>query len=629
MTVPDVQTVTSALATSKALETYRARAARFEAEAQRLTRRWQTVANIRLVVFVVTAAAALWGIWQRDATILVSSAVPAVVFAVLVGWHAHLSKARARLLGLLALTVEAEHRARRNWVPLPIYHRDSAPPLHAYAYDLDLFGQGSLFHLLDSAGGMPGEKVLAGWLLHRSGTAEIRARQEAVAELAPMIDLRDDLTLQGRQMGQAGGDPKPLLEWAEGKPWLAGRRWLLPVSVISVAALWLLVAAQVAGLIGYPFWVLVVLFNLLLGTITGGSPYAIVSTVGSKSESLRGYAHSLALITGAGFTSPALTALANRLRTHGATAGEQVEQLWRIVRLSIPRGAMLYGVFQAFTLWDIFVLAALERWQVRAGQQLRVWLDTMAEVQALAALAVLKHDNSGWCFPVIDDSAAVLQATGLGHPLLPDSTRVVNDATVGPAGTFVLVTGSNMSGKSTFLRSIGVNTVLALAGGPVCATSMTLPPVSLWTSMRVQDSLLQGVSFFMAELQRLKAVVDAARAGRKERIPALYLLDEILQGTNTAERQIAARRIIRTLVDLGALGAVSTHDLTLAAAPDLTPSAQMVHFTETVHTDGNPAMTFDYRVRPGPAHSTNALKLMQMVGLDLDGTEPARDQPGG
>jgi DNA mismatch repair ATPase MutS len=201
--------------------------------------------------------------------------------------------------------------------------------------------------------------------------------------------------------------------------------------------------------------------------------------------------------------------------------------------------------------------------------------------------------------------------------LLPDDTRVDNDVEVGPPGTFLMVTGSNMSGKSTLLRAIGANIVLAQAGGPVCATRMSLPAAQLWTVMRVEDSLLRGVSYFMAELQRLKQVVEAARqAHEKGEARLFYLLDEILQGTNTAERQIAARRVITYLIEMGAIGAVSTHDLTLADSPELADSARLVHFTEQVHGGngaGGPQMRFDYKLRPGIATSTNALKLMDIV----------------
>jgi DNA mismatch repair ATPase MutS len=277
-------------------------------------------------------------------------------------------------------------------------------------------------------------------------------------------------------------------------------------------------------------------------------------------------------------------------------------------------------LLQGGALWDLHVLAAFERWQAQAGPHVRGWLATLGEIEALAALAGLAFDEPTWVTPDFDPAAASYQAAALGHPLLPDDARVTNDVTVGPPGTFLLVTGSNMSGKSTLLRAIGVNAVLAAAGGPACAQALTLPPVELWTSVRVQDSLERGVSFFLAELRRLKLVLDAARRARRAgTAPVLYLLDEILQGTNTAERQVAARRIIADLVAQGAIGAVSTHDLALADAPELAASAAPVHFTDLVG-DGvaAPLMSFDYRLRPGVATTTNALRLMQLVGFDDD-----------
>ncbi len=278
-------------------------------------------------------------------------------------------------------------------------------------------------------------------------------------------------------------------------------------------------------------------------------------------------------------------------------------------------------------LWDVHTLRMLERWRERSGTQAPQWFALLAEIEALAGLATLSYDNPTWAFPTVTDTAekgdARLEARALGHPLLPPDGCVRNDVTIGPPGTFLLVTGSNMSGKSTLLRAIGVNVALAQAGAPVCAEAFALPPVALATSMRAQDSLEAGVSYFMAELRRLKQIVDelsvVARAG--ERVP-VFLLDEILSGTNTSERQIAARSVIRYLLDLGATGAVSTHDLTLAQAPDLTPLSQPVHFTERFTRDASgPSMTFDYRLRPGVATSVNALKLMEIVGLPAPAAE--------
>jgi DNA mismatch repair ATPase MutS len=281
---------------------------------------------------------------------------------------------------------------------------------------------------------------------------------------------------------------------------------------------------------------------------------------------------------------------------------------------------MAHFLVQSVSAWDFHVLTLLERWQRRNGPQVRKWFAALGQWEALASLAALAHDNPSWVFAKIDNRPkpqGTLNAKSLGHPLIPDDRRVANDVTIGPSGTFLMVTGSNMSGKSTLLRAVGANIVLAQAGAPVCAVEFSMPPVLLATSMRIHDSLADGVSYYMAELRRLKQIVDTARDMQAEsgRI-LLYLLDEILQGTNTAERQIAARCVLNHLITQGAIGAVSTHDLQMADGPPLSIAARAVHFRETIHSESDRhEMTFDYTLREGPATTSNALKLLEMVGL--------------
>jgi DNA mismatch repair ATPase MutS len=269
---------------------------------------------------------------------------------------------------------------------------------------------------------------------------------------------------------------------------------------------------------------------------------------------------------------------------------------------------------QLITLWDFHVVARVESWREEVGPHVREWIDALAAIEAVTAIAALAHDHPSWAWPQVHVDA-VFNAEALGHPMIPPDRRVDNDVTIGPAGTFLLVTGSNMSGKSTLLRAVGQNAVLASAGAPVCARSLSLPPVHIRTSIHVEDSLADGVSYFMAQLRRVKSIVDAAIAAERSGDVLLYLLDEILQGTNTAERRIAATRVIRHLVDHGAIGAVTTHDLELADEPAIRDACVPVHFRESVHPGREQALTFDYRLQPGVATSTNALKLMEIVGL--------------
>ena len=279
-------------------------------------------------------------------------------------------------------------------------------------------------------------------------------------------------------------------------------------------------------------------------------------------------------------------------------------------------------------LWDFHVLAGLERWRLRSGCRAREWLKGLGEVEALSALAGLAHGNPEWGFPEIrPEQSASIEGTDVGHPLLRGDKRIVNDIEIGPARTFLLVTGSNMSGKSTLLRAVGLNVVLAQAGGVVCASRFRMPTVRLFTSMRIRDSIEHGVSYFMAGLMRLGSIVTAARTHRVDDAAFLYLLDEVLQGTNSAERHVAVCRIVGELISLDTLGAVTTHDLALADAEELKQACRPVHFTETIEVGGDGAaagMSFDYQLRPGVATSTNALRLLELMGI-RDRHAPRRD----
>jgi DNA mismatch repair ATPase MutS len=371
---------------------------------------------------------------------------------------------------------------------------------------------------------------------------------------------------------------------------------------------------------------------LILGARAGLA--SAVRVAGVPSEQLRYHAAMLRLLLDARWESPRMLRLRDSLQLSGHDAAGELARLERIVAFAeVRHSPLLHLALQWLFVWDVHVAAALERWRREAGVHVRGWLEALGEAESLAALGTLAHDNPDWCFPAITDSVeesadesaeaanAVVSGDGVGHPLLPDGARVSNNVTVGPPGSFLLITGSNMSGKSTLLRAIGANVVLALAGAPVCAARFRTPIVDVRTSIRIQDSLERGISLFMAELQRLRAIVDAARAAGSarsapERRRVLYLLDEMLHGTNTAERQIAARIVIGHLLRAGAIGAVTTHDLSLASGGGLETAARPVHFSEQFErSDGRTAMTFDYRLRPGLATSANALALLELVGL--------------
>jgi DNA mismatch repair ATPase MutS len=323
-----------------------------------------------------------------------------------------------------------------------------------------------------------------------------------------------------------------------------------------------------------------------------------------------------------------------------ASLGEQAaangfrKLLWRVRMANLQRDPLLYLVYLMLQLvfaWDFRVMESLERWQVRYGSASHDWFTALGECEALIAGATLADEYRQWCFPEPNtDPEIVFKATALGHPLLPDGQRVPNDICLRRREPLLLVTGSNMAGKSTLLRAMGLNQILARSGAPICAASCQTPLFELATSIRVRDSLQEGVSFFMAELKRLKEVVDigehaatmrgSSAARHDDQVaPVLFLLDEILQGTNSRERQIAVIKVVERLLECGAVGAISTHDLELADQPDVQRISQIVHFRESFESvDGVERMRFDYLMRPGPTPTTNALKLLSLVGLARD-----------
>lgn len=516
------------------------------------------------------------------------------------------------------------------------------------ADDLDLLGRSSLYQMVSMAGTTIGVRTLARWLTSGADQDTATARQHAVEVLAPLRDERGRFYSLAAHVGQGTGDPDEFLAWAKSDSWLSKNGWLLTwakvSSVLAVGFVVLLVASRFGALT--PETARIILFatlglavvNFIITSVMLGPAHQIFSIAMASRDSVQEYQD---LFAAAGWLKSDnqdtrdsaddtksnssdrlshLTEIALNHPTHSARIG--MNALQKVAALGGLRSSaatfLLYLPLQAFGLWDVRVLQRLEDWQSEFGEHVEGWFEALGELEALMSLAAVCDENPDWVFPQWDSQATKVETVQVGHPLLRESDRVCNDVTIGPAGSVLLVTGSNMSGKSTMLRSVGLNVSLAGAGAPVCADSFRLPSTELATSIRVRDNLAEGVSFYMAELQRLKGVVDHARRLQSDpnRI-TLFLLDEILQGTNSRERQIAVTQVLRHLIECGAIGAISTHDLELADEPELMAVAETVHFRETIRpdADGNEQMTFDYQMRSGVSPTTNALRLLEIVGL--------------
>jgi membrane protein implicated in regulation of membrane protease activity len=534
--------------------------------------------------------------------------------------HERIVRRQRRSGELRRINEEGLLRLSRNWdgLPLPTLSEPGERD-RAVARDLNLFGRASLAQLLGTAHTPPGKADLASWLLKPSPPPEIAGRQAAVGELAPEIDLRQQIEVGVRPMEKSPPDLEPFLQWAEDKPWLLDRPWLIwlarLLAVVTPAALLLWMGA----LLPIKVFLTLATVNIALGYRFRERTHGSFKRIEAPEGDFQLYGEALERIAGRSYAADELQRIAGDLTAEGQAAHRWMLLLHGRVELShVRHSSYLYLILQSLLCWDLHVLALLERWQREAGPRVRGWLAAWGRFEALAALAGLRFENPGWTFPVVAEGEPCYAAKGLAHPLIRDGQRVANDVTLGPAGSFLLVTGSNMSGKSTLLRAIGVNAVLAQAGGPVCAESLRMPPVTLGTSILVEDSLAEGVSFFMAELQRIRGIVKEADRARAAGGVLLYLLDEVLRGTNSYERQVAVRRVVLHLLKQGALGAVSTHDLQLAEVPEIAATFVPVHFRETLHPGEDPPMTFDYVMHPGVATTVNALKLMELVGLGAE-----------
>lgn len=607
--------------------------ARAEAAASRAAR-----ANVISTLRVVTFLGAIVGVGLMVWTSLppVAWALPVglvVAFFTLVVVHAKVHDERERAEAAVRYFELGLRRLRGEWKDTTSQGERFAEGTaeHPFVDDLDIFGKGSLFQLLDRTATRRGEELLAEWLtgaLDQELPARTLERQDAVRELAKLHDLREKLAVSGAMLGDDKPDPTPFAAWAgdtSAEPANAGLR--VVAFVVPLVTLTLLALGQAKVL---PWWAFS--FSLALGLVLTrafrGRVARALSVSASKESALGRYAEMLARVEVARFESKALRELSSALSASSGSATVEMARLGRIVAFVDARENEFFRLFVApVLLWDVHCSVALEAWRARAGKSAAKWFSALSEMESYASLATFAFENPKNTYPTLVEGPTFV-AKNLGHPLILASKRVGNDVSFMGRGSALVVTGSNMSGKTTLLRALGANAVLARTGAPVCSDALEIGRFSVATSMRVRDSLDEGVSRFYAELRKLKVVLDMARASKADEHgrTTFFLLDEILHGTNTRERLIGARALVHELVSLGAVGAVSTHDLSLGELEaELPGRVRNVHFEEQVEGE---VMSFDYALRKGVVQSSNALRLMRIVGLDvLPGDAPKQEAP--
>jgi hypothetical protein len=534
--------------------------------------------------------------------------VPFCAYVALVILHDRTTRRRAAAERIVRFYEGGLARLDGAWAGRGVTGDRFQDPLHPYADDLDLFGRGSLFELLCLARTRAGEETLASWLRAPADAAVVRARQAAVEELRSRVDLRERLALHGEEV-RAGVDVDALVAWGEAPVTLTSRGTRLAGGVLAACAVGA-VGIWVGGM-GYAPLVAIVLIQQLFLAPVRARVGAVTRSVDQPARDLAVFSHLLECVEGEAFTSPLLRELTAGLASDGTPPSRRLARLGRLVALLHSQRNGVFAVAGILLLWPMQLAFAIEGWRAECGGELARWIRITAELEALSSLAGYAYEHPDDPFPELLDSGACLDGQGLAHPLLPAAAAVRNEVALGEEVRLLIVSGSNMSGKSTLLRTIGTNVVLALAGAPVRAHRLRLTPLSLGASLRVQDSLQTGTSRFYAEVKRLRQIVDLTEGG----FPLLFLLDEILNGTNSHDRRIGAEAVVRGLIRNGAIGLVTTHDLALTRmAEDPVLHAVNGHFQDDL-TDG--AMSFDYHLRPGVVEKSNALELMRAVGLEV------------
>jgi hypothetical protein len=546
--------------------------------------------------------------------------VPGLAFVGVAVRHALVLNARDRAARAVTFYERGLQRLDGTWPGTGETGERFRSEHHPYADDLDLFGRGSLFELLSSPRTSAGEATLASWLLAPAAAEEIRERQHAIEELRPKVDLREGLFVFGPDV-RAVVDTEALRAWALSPPALAAS-W--PAIVLP------LLAALTTAHVGWwawsgepPRWLgTLLIVQAATGWWFRGRVREVAEHVERRAQELGVLRELLALVEREPATSPRLRAISEALTATGHVPSVEIGRLVRLADLLNTRQNQFFVPIAAMLLLGTQTAMAIDRWRARCGAHVPRWIEMAGEYEALAALAGYASEHPDDPFPEILQDAPQLEADALAHPLIPQGRAVPNDIRLGgDAPHVLLVSGSNMSGKSTWLRTIGINAVLAQAGAPVRARRMRLSPLQIGATLRIQDSLQAGQSRFFAEITRLSDIVSMARrhADGQGRPAVLFLLDEVLAGTNSHDRRIGAEAIVRGLVGLGAIGLVTTHDLALAdLIPALGASAANVHFEDRFE-DG--ILHFDYRLRDGVVRTSNALALMRSVGLDVDGID--------
>ncbi len=605
----------SNIANTTERQTFQTRSDQFQQQAKLFQQKYNQISTVRLLAFLGAIVSGFYvgnvtGHWEWGVLAFV---VGIGIFIALIKRHNQITYQRNQYRFLAQIN---EEEIKRLDYELKEFADGSEhlPQGHFYASDLDIFGRHSIFQLLNRTTTQRGEQTLAAWLLNSARPKEIKARQEAIQELKQLIDWRQTFQARGKHGQVEGAAINQLFDWGTepakiiSKPWLVMMTYIMPI--VSLAAL----VVMGMGLTTYHILFIPMFINGVFLGMTFKDLQNTHEKTDKSSTTLKSYTQLLKNIEEASFASEKLQKIRALTATETGTASQKIARLATILANLDQRKNILF-IFPAnfFFLWDIVWMARLEKWRQTTRREIVGWLKAINQMEALNSLAGYAYANPESVTPKISDQDYVIEATNLGHPLINGRERITNSVTLTGLGNTMVITGSNMSGKTTFERTVGVNVVLALTGAPVCADQFVVSPMQVFTSMRTQDSLEENISSFYAELKRLKQLIDHLE--ENPRLPVLYLLDEILKGTNSQDRHLGAKALVYQLHGHRATGLVSTHDLELGILEKQTNFIQNYSFNSQIEGD---KIFFDYKLTPGICRSFNASKLMQNMGIEIE-----------
>jgi hypothetical protein len=563
--------------------------------------------NIRLLLVIVTLAAA-WFSLHRNAFSPWWLLLALVVFLAIAILHAKVLRERACAERAVDFYRKGLARIEDRWPGTGQTGERIEGHSSLYATDLDLFGRGSLFELLSLTRTRMGEDTLAGWLLAPSPVLQLTQRHAAIAELRSRLDLREEMAILGEDI-KVGIHPDALTQWAEASnqltnPWLRWLSLLLAIAAIAAAIVWAELGTKI------PFFTIIIIETIITASLRRRTD-AVFHATEHALEDLQLLSSLLARLEHEQFGAPRLQALETELSSHHLPASQAIARLRTIVEYIRSLDNPLMRILNIPLLYVVQVAYAAEEWRTAHGAAVRSWLKAIGEVEALLSLSAYSYEHPSDPFPEFLEGPPCFHAEQLGHPLIPAAKCVRNDISVCDETKVLLISGSNMSGKSTLMRAVGVSTVLAMAGAPVRAQRLQLTPLQIGASILINDSLQEGNSRFYAEITRLRQICDLA----EKHPPVLFLLDELLQGTNSKDRLIGAEAVVRALLASGAIGLISTHDLALTnIGTQQDDRLQNVHLQDEIQ-DGK--MTFNFKLHDGVVTKSNGIELMRLIGLKV------------